>query len=101
LGKVGEMRNSYCPVCGDESRGRTEGVPENPEAAVCSDRCAEALVALALLRARESESEVLEDRRREEWSTQQPQTPVLSELLLQRWRAGDWAVEPGRVLSRL
>jgi hypothetical protein len=95
------MRHSYCPVCGDECRGRSEGVPEKPEAAVCSDRCAAAFAALALLRTRESESEALGDRRREEWSTQQPQTPVLSELLLQRWRAGDWAVEPGRVLSRL
>jgi hypothetical protein len=95
------MRNSYCPVCGDESRSRSEGAPENAEAAVCSDRCAAAFEALALLRTRESESEALEDRRREEWTTRRPHTPVLSEVLLRRWRAGDWAVEPGRVLSRL
>jgi hypothetical protein len=96
-----KMRNAYCPVCGDESGGRVGGAPENAGAAVCSDRCAAAFEALALLRTRESESELLEDRRREEWAARQPHTPVLSEVLLQRWRAGDWAVEPGRVLSRL
>ena len=95
------MRSAYCPVCGGESAGRVEGGPESAEAAVCSDRCAAAFEALALLRTRESESEALEGRRREEWVTRQPHTRVLSELLLQRWRAGDWAVEPGRVLGRL
>ena len=92
---------AFCPVCGDESVGRIEGAPESAEAAVCSDRCAAAFEALALLRTRESESEALEGRRREEWTTRQPHTPVLSEVLLQRWRAGDWAVEPARVLSCL
>jgi len=95
------MRSVYCPLCGRESAGHIEGKRESVEAAVCSDRCGTALAALALLRTRESQNEVLEDRRREEWTAQQPHTPVLSELLLQRWRAGDWAVEPGTVLSRL
>ena len=95
------MRNVYCPVCGRESAGQVEVKRESVEAAVCSDRCGTAFAALALLRTRESENEVLEDRRREEWTARQPHTPVLSELLLQRWRAGDWAVEPAKVLSCL
>ena len=95
------MRNAYCPVCGDESVGRTALRPESAEAALCSDRCAAAFEALALLRTRESESDVLTGRLRQEWETREPHTPVLSELLLQRWRAGDWAVEPVNVLSRL
>ena len=96
------MRNAYCPICGDESASRIAGGgPESAEAAVCSDRCAAAFEALALLRRLESESEVLEGRRRHEWAAREPHTRVLSELLLQRWRAGDWAVDPGNVLSRL
>jgi hypothetical protein len=96
------MRTAYCPICGDASAGRIAGDGrESAEAAVCSDRCGAAFEALALLRRRESESEVLEGRRRQEWAAREPHTPVLSELLLERWRAGDWAVEPGKVLSRL
>ena len=96
------MRILYCPVCGGESPGRIAGAPASAEeAALCSDRCAAAFEALALLRKRESQSEVLEDRRRQEWALHEPPTRVLSELLLQRWRAGDWAVEPGKVLSQL
>jgi hypothetical protein len=94
-------RNAYCPVCGNESGARIAGGSETREAAVCSERCAAAFEALALLRSRESESEALECRRRQEWAAHEPQTPVLSELLLRRWRAGDWAVEPDNILSRL
>src|SRR4051794_13791962 len=96
--KPNPKRKAFCPVCGNESLGRSAGGPESPETAVCSDRCGAAFEALALLRSRESESEVLEGRRRQEWATHQPQTRLLSELLLQRWRAGDWAVEPDKVL---
>src|SRR5690348_12927093 len=100
--QIGSRRMVFCPVCGDESPGRIAGAPASAEvAALCSDRCAAAFEALALLRRRESESEALEDRRRREWALHQPPTRVLSELLLQRWRAGDWTVEPGRILSRL
>jgi hypothetical protein len=91
----------YCPICGDESLGRTADPLGSAEAAVCSDRCSAAFEALSLLRRRESESAALADRRRQEWETRQPHTSVLSELLLQRWRAGDWAVEPDKVLARL
>ena len=50
--------------------------------------------ALAVLRLRESVSVRLLARRRHESEAQQPHEPALSELLLRRWRSGDWTVAP-------
>ncbi len=57
--------------------------------------------ALAALRGRESVNEVLARRRRLEFEAGQPLAPVLSELLLERWRAGDWTVMPQDLLAGL
>jgi hypothetical protein len=94
------MRKAYCPVCGNESLGREASLLGTTEAALCSDRCAAAFETLALLRRRESNSEAVAGRRQQEWKARQPYSPVLSELLLQRWRAGDWALEPEKVRDR-
>ena len=81
------MRKAYCPVCGRESPGPEASLAGTAEAALCSDRCAAAFETLALLRTRESTSEAVAGRRQEEWEARQSHSPVLSELLLQRWRA--------------
>ena len=51
--------------------------------------------ALAALRLRESSSMRISTRRRLEYEGQQAHAPALSELLLLRWRAGDWNVSGG------
>lgn len=94
------MRKAYCPVCGNESPGVEASLLGTAEAALCSDRCAAAFETLALLRRRESKSEAVAGRRRREWEARQSCSPVLSELLIQRWRAGDWALEPEKVRDR-
>ena len=71
------------------------------ETALCAGRCAAAWRVLTALRLSESTSEPIADRRRLEWETQQPHTSTLSELLLGRWRAGDWAVMPEDLLGQL
>jgi hypothetical protein len=53
------------------------------------------------LRSCESGSEHLAARRRLEYETQQPHTSTLSELLLGRWRAGDWTITPETLLEQL
>jgi hypothetical protein len=94
------MRKAYCPICGNESLGDQARRLGTAEAALCSDRCAAAFETLALLRGRESKSEAVAGRRQEEWAARQSYSAVLSELLLQRWRAGDWALEPEKVRDR-
>ena len=54
-----------------------------------------------MLRSRESNSEQLATRRRDEYEGQLPHTMALSELLLLRWRAGDWGVEPAQLLEQI
>ncbi|MET0938834.1 MAG: hypothetical protein ABWY51_06395 [Gaiellaceae bacterium] len=49
----------------------------------------------------ESTSALLADRRRAETETRQDHAPTLSQLLLERWRAGDWAVLPEDVIEKL
>jgi hypothetical protein len=91
-------RHAYCPLCG---HGRAEIAVNDvrtPEDALCPGRCAAAWHALATLRLRESLSERVAARRREEYENQEPHASPLSELLLQRWRAGDWTVAPEVVL---
>jgi hypothetical protein len=72
-----------------------------PEAALCAGRCAVAWQVLTALRLCESASEQVIARRRAEWQAQQSHTPTLSELLLGRWRAGDWAVLPEDLIGQL
>jgi hypothetical protein len=69
--------------------------------ALCPGRCATGWEALTILRLRESESEQLAARRRDEYEGQLPRVPSLSELLLFRWRAGDWGVEPEELLEQI
>ena len=64
------------------------------EDALCADPCAAAWQTLVALRGLESVNEVLAARRRLEYEAGQPLAPVLSEVLLDRWRAGDWTVTP-------
>ena len=67
----------------------------------CSHRCASAGRALVAVRAREEGSARLAERRQRELAGGETLAPPLSELLLQRWRAGDWAVPPETLLARL
>jgi hypothetical protein len=94
------MRKAYCPICGNESLGEDASLLGTAEAALCSDRCEAAFETLALLRGRESKSEAVAGRRQQEWEASQSYSPVLSELLLRRWRAGNWALEPEKVRDR-
>jgi hypothetical protein len=90
------QRRTYCPVCGQEQVARAEG-----EAAFCSRRCANAWQALVAVRAREGASVELAKRRHREFTAGATYAPVLSELLLKRWRAGDWTLAPESLLARL
>jgi hypothetical protein len=69
--------------------------------ALCPGRCAAGWEAIVMLRRRESDSEELAARRRDEYEGQLPHVMPLSELLLVRWRAGDWGVEPEQVLAQI
>ena len=69
--------------------------------ALCPGRCTTGWEALAMLRRHESESEQLAARRREEYAAHLPRGSALSDLLLLRWRAGDWAVAPEQLLEQI
>lgn len=94
-------RRAFCPLCGQEQMDKPVSEVGSPEAALCLDRCAVAWRVLAALRLSESASELIADRRRTEWGAQQSYTPALSELLLGRWRAGDWSVAPEDLIAQL
>ncbi len=72
-----------------------------PEGALCVGRCTVAWHVLIALRLCESKSEHVAARRRAEWEAQKPERPTLSELLLRRWRAGDWTVAPEDLIKKL
>ena len=57
--------------------------------------------ALAALRQRESMSERLRDRRRCEYEAGLPHPALLSDLLLRRWRDGNWTVTPEQLLMEV
>ena len=95
------QRHGHCPCCGEEQLDRLLSEVGSAEDALCSARCAAAWQALAVVRGCESVNEALETRRRLEWGAGQQPAPMLSELLLERWRAGDWTVAPEQLLSRL
>lgn len=95
------QRRAFCPFCGREQADKPVSELAVTEAALCAGRCATAWQVITALRASESTSEAIADRRRLEWETQQPHASCLSDLLLARWRAGDWAVEPSDLLQQL
>jgi hypothetical protein len=59
------------------------------------------LEAVVLLRERESTSVQVAARRREEYEHGVERAPGLSEIMLRRWRAGDWTISPDHVLAQL
>jgi hypothetical protein len=88
-------------VCGAEQVGKLASDVGSPEAALCAGRCTGAWHVLIELRKCESKSMRLADRRRVESEDHLERAPTLSQLLLVRWRAGDWAVLPEDVSARL
>ena len=94
-------RRAFCPLCGREQADKLASEVSSPEAALCAERCTAGWQVLTALRRSESASETVTARRRLESEHHQTPTPTLSELLLGRWRAGDWAVAPEDVLDRL
>jgi hypothetical protein len=93
-------RRAFCPLCGRQTDKLASEVA-TPDAALCAGRCGVAWRALVALRLCESASEEVATRRRTEWDARQPHASTLSELLLQRWRDGDWTVAPEDVLGKL
>ena len=94
-------RHAHCPLCGEERADQLLRDVTSAEDALCPHPCAAAWRTLAALRRRESVNEVLASRRRLEYEAGQPFAPLFSELLLDRWRAGDWTVMPQDLLARL
>jgi hypothetical protein len=93
--------NPYCPLCGAERLDRLLAEVADAEGGLCPGRCATAWQALAVLRTRESGNEALATRRQLQWEAHETQATSLSELLLERWRAGDWTVVPEDLLGQL
>jgi hypothetical protein len=94
-------RHAFCPLCGQERVGTLASEARTPEAALCAGRCDIAWRVLVALRVSESESARIIARRRIERDLSQPHAATLSELLLERWRAGDWAIAPEDLLWQL
>ena len=94
-------RRAFCPLCGREQMDKPVSEIGSPEAALCVGRCAVGWQVLTALRASESTSDQVAARRRAEWETRGSNEPTLSEVLLARWRAGDWAIAPEDLIQRL
>ena len=94
-------RPAYCPLCGQARSEMLASAVRHVEDALCPGRCEAAWRALEALRLRESSSGRVAERRQDEYANQQPHPPALSELLLYRWRAGDWALTPEDVLAQI
>jgi len=94
-------RYAYCPLCGQSRAVMLASDVRRVEDALCPGRCDTAWRALVALRLRESSSTRVATRKRLEYESQQPHPPALSELLLMRWRAGDWTVAPEQVLMQV
>jgi len=94
-------RHAYCPLCG---RARVEipaGRARVAEDALCAGRCLAAWQTLTALRQRESTEARVVMRRRGEYESGKPHAPALSDLLLQRWREGDFTVAPELLLAQI
>jgi hypothetical protein len=59
------------------------------------------LDAVDLLRQCEINSVRVAARRRTEYEQGLEHPPALSEIMLKRWRAGDWTISPNQVLTQL
>lgn len=94
-------RLAFCPLCGGEQADKPASGVGKPEDALCAGRCTSGWAVLVALRSSESTSSLVADRRRTESEAHEPHAPVLSELLLTRWRAGDWTIDPDDVLAQL
>jgi hypothetical protein len=94
-------RHAYCPLCGQARAGIRASDLRDVEAALCPDRCVVAWHALAAIREHEAISERVVARRRLEYESGLAHPPSLSELLLDRWREGDWTVAPEQVLRQM
>lgn len=95
------VRHAYCPLCGQARIEIRANAVRAVEAALCPGRCLIAWQALAALREQESISERVAARRRLEYESGQAHPPALSELLLDRWREGDWTIPPEQVLRQM
>jgi hypothetical protein len=94
-------RHGYCPLCGQARPQIPASTVTHAEAALCPGRCTTAWQALTALRMRESTSEPVRVRRRSEYEAGQPHAAALSDLLLRRWRDGDWTVAPEQLLMQV
>jgi hypothetical protein len=92
-------RRAFCPLCGCVRTTVLASDVRTIEDALCPGRCAVGWQALEALRRHESANERVATRRRSEYESGTPHPSALSELLLVRWRAGDWTVVPEDVLS--
>ncbi len=93
-------RHAYCPLCGQARVGLRANAVRDVEAALCPGRCLVAWQALEALREQEASSARVVARRRLEYESGQTHPRALSELLLGRWREGDWTVTPEQVLRQ-
>jgi hypothetical protein len=94
-------RHAYCPLCGEARAEIRASAVRDPEAALCPERCLPAWQALEALREHEASSERVAARRRLDNENGEPHRPALSQLLLDRWRGGDWTVAPDQVLREV
>ena len=94
-------RHAYCPLCGQARVGIRANAVREVEAALCPGRCLIAWQALEALREQEATSTRIVARRRLEYESGQAHPRALSELLLGRWREGDWTVAPEQVLRQM
>lgn len=92
---------AHCPLCGQQHVALLTKETRKAEDALCAGRCAHAWQALTALRVRESENRTLAARRRLESEAGTVRAPALSELLLTRWRDGNWTVTPDDLLRTL
>jgi hypothetical protein len=94
-------RHAYCPLCGQARVGIRANAVREAETALCPGRCLVAWQALEALREQEATSARVTARRRLEYESGQAHPQALSELLLGRWREGDWTVGPEQVLRQM
>jgi len=59
------------------------------------------LEAVVVLKEQESISAQVAVRRQAEYEQGIEHPPALSEIMLKRWRAGDWTISPDHVLAQL
>ena len=95
------LSHSYCPLCGKLNVDQLARAVRTAEDALCSERCLAAWQALKILRDLESKNEAVAIRRRLDLEEGRQHATALSELLFQKWHAGDWGLEPQDVLARL